>query len=69
VESKRLRRFCPVQGKVVEEWVDEIESVAAAWHYLPVSEVKRLLAYVRRDVELGLTACERRWAMLSEVVL
>jgi hypothetical protein len=62
VEQKIMRRFCPVEGKKVEVWCDEIESVAAAWHYLPAAEVLRLLAYVRRDAESGLTACEKRWA-------
>jgi hypothetical protein len=62
VEQKMMRRFCPVEGKKVEVWCDEIESVAAAWHYLPAAEVLRLLAYVRRDAEAGLTACEKRWA-------
>ncbi len=65
VEQKKLRRFCPIEGKVVDVWCDEIESVAAAWHYLPAGEVLRLLAYVRRDAESGLTACEKRWARQS----
>ncbi len=62
VEQKRLRRFCPIEGKKVDVWCDEIDSVAAAWHYLPAAEVLRLLGYVRRDAESGLTACEKRWA-------
>ncbi len=51
-------------GEKQFEWVDEIESVAAAWHYLPSAEVLRLLAYVRRDRALGLTSCEKKWAGL-----
>jgi hypothetical protein len=72
VEQKKLYLRDHLTRKVLRdssgekqfEWVDEIESVAAAWHYLPSAEVLRLLAYVRRDRALGLTSCEKKWAGL-----
>ncbi len=46
--------------------VDEVNHVPSSWHYLPSSEVERLLAFVRRDRLRGLTSCERRWADAAE---
>jgi hypothetical protein len=62
VEPKKLSRFCSIEGKRVVVWCDEIESVAAAWHYVASAEVRHLLAYVRRDRSAGLTSCEVKWA-------
>jgi hypothetical protein len=56
-------------GQKEFEWVDEIESVAAAWHYLPSAEVLRLLAFVRRDKRAGLTSCEVKWLRHREKML
>ncbi len=60
VESKIFRKFNPETGATETEYVDEIESVACAWHYLDSSIVFRMLEYLRRP-RSGLTACEKRW--------
>jgi hypothetical protein len=60
VESKIFRKFNPETGATETEYVDEIESVACAWHYLDSAIVFRMLEYLRRP-RSGLTACEKRW--------
>ncbi len=64
LRDDRGRVLRDASGEKQFEWVDEIESVAVAWHYLPSAEVVRLLAFVRRDRASGLTACEKKWAGL-----
>jgi hypothetical protein len=61
VESKIFRKFNPETGTTETEYVDEIESVACAWHYLESGIVLRLLEFMRRP-RSGLTSCEKRWA-------
>jgi ATP:corrinoid adenosyltransferase len=56
-----VRRVNKLTGLRERVLVDEVNDVPMAWHYLPSSEVVRLLAFVRRDPEAGLTACEKRW--------
>jgi hypothetical protein len=64
--AKLVTRVDPVTGKRERVYVDEVNDVPSAWHYLPSSEVVRLLEYVRRDAAAGLTACELRWLHLAE---
>ncbi len=64
VESKIFRKFNRETGATETEYVDEIESVACAWHYLDSKIVFRMLEYLRRP-RSGLTRCERRW--LNEI--
>jgi hypothetical protein len=51
-----------VTGEPEDVLIDEVNSVPAAWHYLPSAVVVRLVKFLRRNVSAGLTACERRWA-------
>ncbi len=64
--AKLVTRVDPATGKRERVYVDEVNDVPSAWHYLPSSEVLRLVEYVRRDAAAGLTACERRWLQLDE---
>lgn len=66
VEPKLFRKWNPETGATETEYVDEIESIACAWHYLDSSIVLRMVEYLRRP-RSGLTACERRWAGESEI--
>jgi hypothetical protein len=61
VESKIFRKFNPETGTTETEYVDEIESVACAWHYLDSGIVLRMIEYLRRP-RSGLATCEKRWA-------
>ncbi len=67
VESKIFRKFNPETGAIETEYVDEIESVACAWHYLQSGIVLRLLEFLRRP-RGGLTTCEVRWLDDAETV-
>jgi hypothetical protein len=66
-----VRRLNKVSGQPEVVQVDEVNAVAAAWHYLPSSETLRLLQWLRRGEPVsytpanprGLTACERRWML------
>jgi hypothetical protein len=64
--AKLVTRRNPITGETERVYVDEVNSVANAWHYLPSNEVVRLLEYVRRDATATLTACEKRWLDLSQ---
>ncbi len=56
-----VTRLNKLTGQPERVMVDEVNHVPNAWHYLPSSEVVRLIAFLRRDRFKGLTACERRW--------
>jgi hypothetical protein len=58
-----VSRVSKLTGERERVQVDEVNSVPMAWHYLPSSEVLRLLAFVRRDPLAGLTSAERRWLL------
>jgi hypothetical protein len=61
VDPKVFRKLNPETGATETECVDEIDSVACAWHYLDSEIVLGLIEYLRRP-RSGLTACEERWA-------
>jgi hypothetical protein len=64
--AKLVTRQNPTTGERERVYADEVNDVPNAWHYLPSSEVVRLLEYVRRDSSAGLTACERRWLKIAD---
>jgi hypothetical protein len=61
IDPKVFRKLNPETGATETEYVDEIDSVACAWHYLDSEIVLRLIEYLRRP-RSGLATCEKRWA-------